>query len=82
MREAQRHLAQWALQPIAHQIAHETSQKILAPVSIDVMQPLQAFDAGLRSRSVQQMVEALARAKEAGVDTSQVMELVNWSKLD
>lgn len=78
VREAQRHLAQWFLQPIANIIAEEASQKLEAGIRIDVMQPLQAFDAGGRARTVASIVEALARAKEAGVDPSKALELVNW----
>ena len=42
------------------------------------MQPLQAFDAGQRSRSLVAIVEALAKAKESGVDISEALKLVNW----
>ena len=43
VREAQRHLAQWTLQPIAALIADEASQKFGAPVTLDTLRPLQAF---------------------------------------
>ena len=80
VREAQRHLAQWQLQPVATGIAAEASAKLGSSVAVDVMQPLQAFDAGGRARTVGAIVEALARAKEAGVDADQALALVNWSE--
>lgn len=42
------------------------------------MQPLQAFDAAGRARSVAAIVEALAVAKESGVDAEKALALVNW----
>lgn len=50
MREAQRHLAQWTLQPVARLIADEATAKIGGEVRIDAMCALQAFDAGGRAR--------------------------------
>ena len=44
------------------------------------MQPLQAYDAGGRARAAAQVVELLARAKEAGVDPDVAMKLVNWTE--
>ena len=78
IREAQRHLAQWQLQPIANLIAAECSEKLATPVTLDVMQPLQAFDAGGRSRSLVAIVGALAQAKEAGIDPNKAFALLNW----
>jgi hypothetical protein len=78
VREAQRHLAQWALQPIAEMIAEEASDKLAAPIALDVMRPLQAYDAGGRARALTAIVQALAQAKEAGVDASHAFSLVDW----
>ena len=78
VREGQRHLAQWMLQPIAGMIAEECSEKLGQPVTLDVMRPLQAFDAGGRARAAAGIVQALALAKEAGVDPSDAMKLVDW----
>lgn len=72
VRECQRHLAQWTLQPIAALIAEEATAKLGAPVSIDTMQPLQAYDAGGRARALTGVVQALAAAKEAGLDAGDV----------
>ena len=47
-------------------------------VGIDVMRPLQAFDAGGRARAAAQIIDALAAAKEAGVDPATAMRLVDW----
>lgn len=79
VREGQRHLAQWTLQPIAALLAEEASRKLGGPITIDVMRPLQAFDAGLRARAFAGIVEALARAKEAGVDADKALHLVDWA---
>ncbi len=48
-REAQRHLAQWTLAPIAARIGEEATAKLGQPVALDVMRPLQAYDAGGRA---------------------------------
>ncbi len=81
VRECQRHLAQWMLQPICALIAQEASAKLGGGVSLDVMRPLQAFDAGGRARAVTGLVQAFATAKDSGVDPSQLaeaMRLVDW----
>ncbi|MCB1489028.1 MAG: phage portal protein [Bauldia sp.] len=83
VREAQRHLAMWQLQPIAALVAEEASEKFGSPVDLDVIRPLQAFDAGGRARAVATMVEAMARAKEAGLapgDLGAALRLVDWSE--
>ena len=80
VREGQRHLAQWTLQPIAEAIAEEATDKLGTAVEIDVMRPLQAFDAGGRARAVTAMVKALAEAKEAGIDPAPVLNLVDWNE--
>lgn len=78
VREAQRHLAQWCLQPMAEQMAEECAEKFGQAVKIDTLRPLQAFDAGGRARAAMGIVQALAVAKEAGVDPSDAMRLVDW----
>lgn len=80
IREAQRHLAQWQLQPIAAMIAEETTAKLGQHVALDVMRPMQAFDAGGRARAASAMVKALAEAKAAGVDPGPVLKLVDWQE--
>jgi hypothetical protein len=72
VREAQRHLATWTLQPIAELVAEEASAKLGTAIQIDVHRPLQSFDAGGSARAVAGIIEALARAKEAGLDPAQV----------
>ena len=79
VREAQRHLAQWTLQPMAVMMAEEVSAKLETPIEIDVMRPLQAFDAGGRARALKTTIDALALAKDAGVDASSAASLVDWS---
>jgi phage portal protein BeeE len=78
VREAQRHLAQWALMPVAAMIGQEASEKLGQPVTLDVMRPLQAFDAGGRARALGAIVQTLALAKDAGVDPSEALKLVDW----
>lgn len=80
VREAQRHLAQWTLQPIARMIAQEASEKLGGSIELDVMRPLQAYDAGGRARALSAIVQTLALAKESGVDPAQAMALVDWSE--
>lgn len=79
VRECQRHLAQWTLQPIAALIAQEASEKLAVPVTLDTMRPLQAFDVGGRARALAAVVQTLALAKESGVDPEAAMRLVDWS---
>lgn len=67
VREAQRHLAQWQLEPMAKLIAEEASQKLGNPVAINVVRPLQAWDAGGKARALGGIVEAMAKAREAGI---------------
>ncbi len=78
VREAQRHLAQWQLQPIASLLAEEATAKLGSPVEIDVMRPLQAYDAGGRARAAMAIVQAMAQAKDAGVDPKLALDLVDW----
>lgn len=78
VREAQRHLASWTLQPMAEGMAEEATDKLGNTVTLDVMRPLQAFDAGGRARTVMALVKAMAEAKAAGVDPSTALNLVDW----
>jgi hypothetical protein len=72
VREGQRHLAGWVLQPIAELLAEEASAKLGGKVLIDVGRPLQAFDAGGRARAVSQLIEAMGRAKELGLSPAEI----------
>lgn len=74
IREGQRHLAGWTLQPIAELLAEEARAKLGAAVVIDVGRPLQAFDAGGRARALSQLIEAMGRAKELGLTEGQLGE--------
>ncbi|CAJ0867120.1 hypothetical protein AMST5_01923 [freshwater sediment metagenome] len=83
IRESQRHLATYGLQPIGELIAEEASAKLGAAVSIDVLRPLQAFDAGGAARAFSTFVGALAQAKEAGLDAAAVagvLARLDWEK--
>ncbi len=72
VREAQRHLATWVLQPIAELMAEEATAKFGQAVKIDVHRPLQSFDAGGSARAVAGIVQALAMAKEVGLSDATV----------
>ncbi|RAI01022.1 hypothetical protein DLJ53_17520 [Acuticoccus sediminis] len=81
VREAQRHLAQWVLQPMGVLMAEEASTKLGTPVSVDVVRPTQAFDAGGRARAFATMVAAIAQAKEAGLDPQAIedsFKFIDW----
>lgn len=80
VREGQRHLACWVLQPIAAMIGQECTDKLGAPVALDVLRPLQAWDAGGRARALGAIIGALATAKEAGIDPSEALKLVDWQE--
>lgn len=82
VREAQRHLAQLVLQPIANLLAEEATDKLGAPVTIDVVRPMQAFDHGGKARALGAMLQAWATAKEAGLDDATVqdaLQFIDWS---
>lgn len=85
VREAQRHLAGWVLQPIAAQIAEEATDKLGDDVAIDVMRPVQAYDVGGRARALKTILEGLAEAKEKGLSVAEVnaaLTNVNWGDGD
>ena len=82
VREAQRHLAGWMLQPLAELMAEEATAKLGGRVTIDVGRPLQAFDAGGRARALAQLIEATGRAKELGLTPAEMgaaLKAVNWA---
>lgn len=80
IREAQRHLATWTLQPIAELIAAEASMKLGATVEIDVLRPTQAFDAGGAARALGGLVSALVEARSGGLSDADIASL--WRRLD
>mgnify|MGYP006430504255 CR=1 FL=1 len=72
VREGQRHLASWTLQPIAAVIAQEATEKLGSAVSVDALAPLQAYDAGGRARSFKGVIEAMGAARAAGLSDDQI----------
>lgn len=80
IREGQRHLAQWVLQPMAELLAEEASEKLGTDVQIDLTRPLQSFDTGGRARALGAIIKALAEAKAQGIDPGQALNLVDWGK--
>lgn len=78
VREAQRHLVQFMLQPIAEVIAQEAREKLGTKVSLDLVSPLQAFDQGGRARAFATIVEGLAAAKVAGLSPAQVQAALRF----
>jgi hypothetical protein len=82
VREAQRHLALWTLQPVAELLQEEARAKLGADVRIDVTRPLQAFDTAGRARALQAIVTTMIEAKVAGLTDQQMTEakrLVDWN---
>lgn len=82
VREAQRHLSQLTLQPIANLMAEEASEKLAVPVAIDVVRPMQAFDHGGKARALSTMLQAMATAKEAGLDLATITDaqaFIDWA---
>lgn len=82
VREAQRHLAQWTLQPIATAMAAEIGDKLLSPVQIQVSGPLQAYDAGGRARALTGVVQALGTAKQAGLTPEELAAAMHFSGVE
>ena len=83
VREAQRQLAIWTLQPIAALLADEATNKLGNLVEIDTIRPLQAFDAGGRARALSAIIKTLAEAKAADIapaDVSGAMRMVDWER--
>ncbi|MFW5641774.1 MAG: phage portal protein [Roseicyclus sp.] len=80
VRESQRHLAQWQLQPLAELLAEEATAKLGAEVVIDTTRPLQAYDTGGRARALSAILEAQAKAQELGIDPAEAMRLVDWDR--
>lgn len=83
VREAQRHLCQWTLQPIGELLAEEASEKLGTAVKIDTLRPTQAFDAGGAAWAFSTLIEGLAKAKEAGLDQAAVLaafQRLDWTE--
>lgn len=72
IREAQRHLAHWALAPIAKLIAHELKLKTGERPELDVFTGLGAYDVGGSARAMAAIIGALAEAKAAGIPAEDV----------
>lgn len=79
IREGQRHLAQWMLQPIAETIAQEASAKLGGAVTLDVMRATQAYDAGGRARALAAAIEAMVAAKDAGLGADDFASAMKFS---
>ncbi len=82
IREAQRHLAQWTLQPLARMMEAEASDKLGHVVSLEVLRPLQAYDAGNRARAASAIIGALATAKQAGITIPDVQAAMQFAGID
>lgn len=80
IREAQRHLCQWTLAPIAALVAEEASKKLGGEITLDLTRPLQAYDAGGRARALATLVQAAAQAKESGIEIGTFASLVDWAE--
>lgn len=83
VREAQRHLAQLILQPIAGLMAEEATEKLGGKITLDVVRPMQAFDHGGKARALATMVQALTQAKEAQIDGATLhdaLTFIDWQE--
>lgn len=78
VREAQRHLAQLILQPVAMLMAEEATAKLGGRVLIDVVRPMQAFDAGGKARALGALVQAMAQAREAGIEGATLQDALSF----
>jgi hypothetical protein len=78
VREAQRHLAQLVLQPMAMLLAEEATGKLGAKITVDCVRPMQAFDAGGKARALATMMQALAQAKEAGIEGATLQDALSF----
>jgi hypothetical protein len=78
IREAQRHLASWALAPIGLILAEEASEKLGGTVTVDVVGPVAALDHGGRARAFGAIVAALAAAKASGLSSTDIDDA--WTK--
>jgi hypothetical protein len=82
VREAQRQLALWTLNPIAALVAEECVSKLGTEIAIDTTGPLDAYDVGTKSRALATYIEALSVAKQSGVppeDVAAALRLVDWT---
>ncbi|WP_045393661.1 phage portal protein [Falsirhodobacter sp. alg1] len=82
VREAERFLAQFVLQPIANLMAEECTEKLGGKVKIDVVRPAQAFDANSKARALSTMISALAQANEAGISDATLkdaLQFIDWA---
>lgn len=85
VREADRHLAQWQLQPMAAMIADEVTDKTGRETALDVVGAVQAYDVAGRARALKTWVDALAAAKDAGIsgaDLERLKEMANPGNVD
>jgi len=83
VREAQRHLAQLVLQPLALIVAEEATAKLGQTVTLDLVRPMQAYDHGGKARAFGAMLQAYATAKEAGLDGAALqdaMTFIDWQE--
>ena len=61
----------------ARGMAKESTEKLCNAVTLDVIRPLQALAAGIRSRTITALVKALEDVKAAGVDPAAAINLMD-----
>lgn len=71
-------VAQLVLQPMALLMAEEMTAKLGTAVQIDVVRPMQAYDMGGKARALATMVQALAQAKEAGIEGATLQDALSF----
>ncbi len=71
------------LQPIANLMAEEATEKLGGRATLDVVRPMQAMDHGGKARAFSTMLQAMAQAKEAGLDDATVKDaltFIDWEE--
>src|SRR5699024_6447966 len=82
VREGQRHLAMWTLQPIADRIGQEIKRKTGQDVLLDVVEGSRAYDAPGLARALHVRIKAIADAKEAGLSEAEIQAALSGGVYD
>ncbi len=64
-------------------MAEEATEKLGGRATLDVVRPMQAMDHGGKARAFSTMLQAMAQAKEAGLDDATVKDaltFIDWEE--
>jgi len=78
VREAQRHLVQFVLQPIAEVVAQEASEQLEGEGRSRSCEPASSLRPRRRARAFATMIEGLSNAKAAGLTPAQVQAALTF----